>query len=357
MVQILRSPPTLGGTDPDRVRYLLRQHSGGSFGFMATWLGNATWFSSDERSAIGYRVVNGIAITLSDPIAAPEDRERVILEFVTFCDGNSWTPAFYSVHPDVAAVFTRLGWQTLPVGVETRIATSELELTGHSWQKVRYALNRGVKEGMTTVWGSWSELPLAATVQIAAMSEEWVSGRKLPEMGFTLGGLAELKDPEVRIMLALNSDGRVQAVTSWLPVYDSGEVVSWTLDFMRRVDGSMNGVMEFLIVSTALHMRDTGIRTLSLSGVPLVSEPGADVPSRESTLQRFLDYLARSLEPAYGFTALLRFKSRFNPEYVPLSMAYFDPLALPAIGVALSRAYLPNTSPRQAVALLRSLSK
>jgi phosphatidylglycerol lysyltransferase len=57
----------------------------------------------------------------------------------------------------------------------------------------------------------------------------------------------------------------------------------------------------------------------------------------------------------YGFSSLLVFKQKFKPEFRPLLMAYPDPLALPAIGLALARAYLPSMSLRQSIRFVRSL--
>ena len=95
---------------------------------MATWPGNVAWFSDDGESAVAYRVINGIAITMSDPICAPEHDGRVIREFAAFCDANSWVPVFYSVHPQYLPVFDELGWQHMSVGEETLVRTSGLEL-------------------------------------------------------------------------------------------------------------------------------------------------------------------------------------------------------------------------------------
>ncbi|KRE31228.1 phosphatidylglycerol lysyltransferase domain-containing protein [Agromyces sp. Soil535] len=349
----------MGFADRLRARALIRRHGGGTLGFMATWPDNVYWFSEDRDAVVAYRVINGIAITMSDPICPPDAAGRVIREFAAFCDANSWVPVFYSVHPEVLPVFEELGWQYMSVGEETLVRTTGLELTGKPWQKVRQALNRGIKEGMTTVWTTWDELPLATVAEINAISEEWVAEKELPEMGFTLGGMAELKDRDVRLMLAVGPDGRMQAVTSWLPVYRDGEVVGWTIDFMRRADGSMNGIMEFLIASAALHMKEEGAEVLSLSGAPLATKPlatGEEAP-QPTAMTRLLDFLAKTLEPAYGFSSLFRFKAKFNPEYETISMAYPDPLALPTIGLAIGKAYLPEVSPKEAVALVRTLTR
>ena len=345
--------------DDARLRERLHRNGGGTLGFMATWPGNTAWFSDDGDSAVAYRVINGVAITMSDPICAPGDGGRVIREFAAFCDANSWVPVFYSVHPQYLPVFDELEWEHMSVGEETLVRTQGLELAGKPWQKVRQALNRGIKEGMTTVWTSWDELPLATVAQINAISEEWIAEKELPEMGFTLGGMEELKDPEVRLMLAVGPDGRLQAVTSWLPVHRDGAVIGWTIDFMRRADGSMNGIMEFLIASAALHMKEAGAEVLSLSGAPLATKPlgPGETPPEPTVMTRLLDFLATTLEPAYGFSSLFRFKAKFNPEYETISMAYPDPLALPVIGLAIGKAYLPDVSPAEAVALVKTLTK
>lgn len=345
--------------DEQHLRTLLRCHGGGTLGFMTTWPGNIPWFSEDGEAAVAYRVINGIAITMSDPICAPGRAELTITEFTAFCDSNHWVPVFYSVHPQYIPIFERIGWQHVSVGEETLIHTTALELTGKPWQKVRQALNRGIKEGMTTVWTSWDELPLATVVAINAISEAWVAEKELPEMGFTLGAMEELKDPEVKLMLALDPEGGIQAITSWLPVYRDDAVVGWTIDFMRRGDNSMNGIMEFLIASAALHMKETGAEVLSLSGAPLATKPlvGGEAPPEATVMTRLLDWLAATLEPAYGFSSLFRFKAKFNPAYETISMAYPDALALPTIGLAIGKAYLPEVSPKEALALVRTLSK
>ncbi len=359
-IRLMSQRATVAETADDaRLRGLLHRNGGGTLGFMATWPGNDIWFSDDGDSAVAYRVINGVAITMSDPICTPENAGRVIREFAAFCDAHSWVPVFYSVHPQYLPVFDELEWEHMSVGEETLVRTKGLELTGKPWQKVRQALNRGIKEGMTTVWTSWNELPLATVAEINAISEEWVAEKELPEMGFTLGGMEELKDSEVRLMLAVGPDGRLQAVTSWLPVHRDGEVIGWTIDFMRRADGSMNGIMEFLIASAALHMKEQGAEVLSLSGAPLATKPlePGETPPEPTVMTRLLEFLAKTLEPAYGFSSLFRFKAKFNPEYETISMAYPDPVALPTIGLAVGKAYLPEVSPSEAVALVKTLTR
>ena len=247
----------------------------------------------------------------------------------------------------------------MAVAQETRLAVGSLEFKGKDWQNVRTALNRAQKTGVRAVWGRYADFAPAVRAQLSEVSEEWAAQKSVPEMGFTLGGIDELEDPEVLCCLAVDSEGRVQGVTSWLPVYADGRLVSWTLDFMRRRGDAFPGVMEFLIASAVQELRSS-VEVISLSGSPLAKDAaaGADAAGTEDgpeALARILDVVGKALEPVYGFRSLASFKSRFKPDYRTLYLYYQDPLQLPAMGRALSRAYLPGLSVRQSARLLRSL--
>ncbi|GAA2242486.1 DUF2156 domain-containing protein [Herbiconiux moechotypicola] len=343
--------------DHQRIRALLRRGGGGTLGWMTTWPGNVYWFNQAGDAAVAYRVINGVAITMSDPVCLPGTERDVVRDFAAFCDAHSWIPVFYSVHDQFLPVFDEMEWQHMSVGEETLMHPQTLEMTGKAWQNVRSSLNRGVREGMTTLWTTYDELSRPYVAQINAISEAWVSEKELPEMGFTLGALEEIKDPDVALMLALDSEGRIAAVTSWLPMYRDGIAVGYTLDFMRRADESMGGTMEFLIASAALHMKELGVEVLSLSGAPLAQAPlpkGAEAPA-PTVMTELSEFLAKTLEPAYGFSSLFKFKAKFNPTYSTIHMAYPDPLALPTIGGAIGKAYLPSMSAKEAVSLVRTL--
>lgn len=359
VVAILRTLTAVGSTETragePQIRRLIHRGAG-SLGFMAVWPGNRYWFSADGESAVAYRLIGGVAITLSDPLCRPGTERATVLEFIGYCDANDWTPAFYSVHENYLPIARELGWETLPVAVETSMDLTTLAFTGKSWQNIRTPLNRGTKEGIRAEWSSYADLSRPLQAQIRAISEQWVTEKELPEMGFTLGGFEELNDSEVRVMVAIGPDERVQAVTSWLPSYRDGRPIGWTLDFMRKAPESMPGIMEFLIASAALRMQEDGVEILSLSGAPLATVPAADGSEAPATVMtRFLEYLASKLEPAYGFSSLFKYKAKFRPRYETLSLIYRDPLTLPAIGRAISGAYLPGLSSRETLAVVRTL--
>lgn len=327
---------------------------GDTLGFLGTWAGNRHWYSDDRACAVAYRLVGEVALAVADPLAPEGRRPETLRAFSDFCVEHGWMPAFYSVHDDTAADLEALGWRNVPVGVETVMDLPGLTFAGKAWQKVRQPLTRAEREGYTAVWTRWHELTVAQASQVVAIDEEWVADRALPEMGFTLGSLEELRDRDVRLLLAVGPDGRIEAVTSWMPSWTDGAVTGWTLDFMRRRTDGPNGMMEFLIAKAALQLQAEGAVVLSLSGAPLAEAPDAPIDGDPAPLRALLRWLAEVLEPAYGFASLFRFKGKFRPRYRALTLAYRDPLHLPAIGAAVGRAYVPDASRREIVALART---
>ncbi|MBC7590319.1 MAG: DUF2156 domain-containing protein [Salinibacterium sp.] len=353
VVVLLREGRSAGSSASERAEFLvLERAAGGSMSFPGTWAGNSYWFNSDRSMAIAYRVVNGCAVTTSAPVGEPPDPREAIGAFITFCDSNAWTPVFYGVHERWARLLTELGWSTTVVAEETVIDPATWEMTGKKWQDVRSSVNRAAREGVKVSWSTWRELSTHTANQIAEISELWVVEKKLPELGFTLGGLEELRDPDVLLGVAADGAGTVQAVTSWLPTWTDGIVTGRTLDFMRRRADGMNGVMEFVIAEAAVRAQLDGLDFLSLSGAPLALAPSDE---RSSPLDRVLGMLGKSLEPVYGFRSLLNFKQKFQPRLVPLYLAYPDAMSLPAMAVAIARCYLPELTLRESTALVRGL--
>lgn len=341
---VLRSP-AIEPTDRDRQRLSdgLRSRGDGTFAHMATWNGNSLWFGRDG-SVIPYRVRDGVAFTLGDPIS--DDPAGASRAFADHCEHRGWTPVFYSVHDETAGALDRAGWARTPVGTETVVNTADFSLSGKRRQDLRTAVNRAARERVSAVWTTYAETDRDTRAQVDALSSGWASGNRLPEMGFTLGGLPEMADPQVRLMLVVGPHGHVHAVTSWLPRYRNGVVVGWTLDVMRRSGDAMPGAMELAIVSTIRQAAEDGVATLSLSGTPLAPHSG-------TTLGPLSRRLVRLLEPAYGFASLQHFKAKFSARTEPLWMLYPQPMQLGRIAPALLRIYVPDLRLRGVLGALR----
>lgn len=358
----LRPAPIQHNADAGRAREILKTHQGSTLSWMTTWRGNTYWFSPTGESFIAYRVIAGIALALGVPVGPRMHGNVAFEEFTRFCARNGWTPCFYSVPGHLRDHAASLGWGSVQVAQETILPLDTVSFGGKKFQDIRTALNNAAKAGIRAEWTTYATAPFSLLAQVKEISEEWVADKKMPEMGFTLGGLDELNDPDVRLLIAVDAEHTVHAVSSWLPVYRNGNIEGLTLDFMRRRNTGFRPGIEFLIASAALSLKTEGYGFISLSGVPLArfsaTPPYAPTPAgpqAPGSLDRLLDWLGATLEPVYGFRSLLKFKAKFQPRYEPLYMLYPDAAALPAIGSAITRAYLPTINFGETLTLARRI--
>ena len=329
--------------DATHARAILESGSGDHLSFMTLWEGNRYFFNAAGDTYVAYRASRGVALTLGEPVG--RDPEGCAAEFESFARENSLRPAWYSV----SEAFERPGFRRLEVAEEAVLSTDNVEFKGKKFQNVRTARNKAGKEGVRTMWTTWSELSLELQAAVVALSEEWVADKALPEMGFTLGSLPELRVSGTRLLLAVGPDGSLHGVTSWMPVRSAGEVVGYTLDVMRRSEDGFKGVMELLISEALLQAAAEGCAWISLSGAPLSGSP-----SEPGLLDALLSRVGEEMEPLYGFRTLAASKRKFQPTEHAWYLAYDDELALPAIAAAVVHAYVPSLSAADAARAVRA---
>jgi lysylphosphatidylglycerol synthetase-like protein (DUF2156 family) len=341
----------MGGSNPsEQVRTLLKKYGGSTMSWMITWENNQYAFTKDGEGVIGYQRPAGTVIALADPVCPPDKLAETVREFTDMAESSARIPCWFSVSEATATIARDMGWRTLQIAEDTIIDLPTLAFKGKPWQDIRSAINRAKKEGINFKLTTLKDEPFAVVAQVRAISEEWVGDKGLPEMGFTLGSVEEALDPEVRVALAIDETGSVHGVLSWLPVFGGNdEMRGWTLDVMRRRDDGFRPVIEFLIASSALAFKAEGAQILSLSGAPLAR--AADESGDVEAMDRMLDMLGAAMEPFYGFRSLHAFKMKFQPRYEPVYMCFRDEGDLPRIGLALTRAYLPNATPGQMLKL------
>jgi len=339
-----RRKATIGvGEEPsvEDVKNELRAHGGGTLSWMTTWGGNS--YARTSGGIVAYQKRAGVAIVLADPLGPPATRGDSVTEFISMAERAGLIPCFFSAS-DATKESVPSSWRNLVVADDTIVDLPGLEFTGKAWAAVRTSINRAGREEVTFRMTRLRDESWGVQQQLRAISEMWVGDKGLPEMGFTLGTLDEAMDPEVRLAIAVSTEGDVDGFLSWLPVYGGeGEVRGWTLDLMRRRDGGFGPVMEFLIGSSAKHFSDEGAEVLSLSGAPLAH----DYPPDAGAIASLSDWLANMLEPVYGFGSLHRFKEKFHPRYETMYLLFRDESDLTRIGAGLTRAFPPDATLRQ----------
>ncbi|KXP04192.1 hypothetical protein AXK60_17500 [Tsukamurella pseudospumae] len=330
--------------DPAIARAAIAEYGCSSMGWMITWPGNRYLAAPDGAGVQAYQRHRGVDIALADPIGPPEAVRDQVVGFLRAAEGRGVVPCLFSVTEQVADAARAHGMSSVRIAEDTVVDLESLAFTGKAWQDVRTALNRAKRDGIEYREVRLADQPFSIVAQVRAISQAWMGERDLPEMGFTLGGVDEAMDPEVVVGLAVDHEGDVHGVTSWLPVYGpSGRLRGRTLDVMRRRPGGFGPVVEFLIASSCQAFATEGLEFASLSGAPLARSDGAP----DGAVAKTLDALGAVLEPVYGFRSLHAFKAKFRPRTEPVYLCYREEADLPRIGLGLTAAYLPGVGVRE----------
>jgi phosphatidylglycerol lysyltransferase len=120
----------------------------------------------------------------------------------------------------------------------------------------------------------------------------------------------------------------VQAFVTWLP-YRGGRAL--VLDGMRRRRDAPYGVMDLLIVESALTFKKEGLEVISLATAPLanIDESG------QSPYDKGVKLIFEHFSSVYGYRSLFTYKKKFNPAWEGRYLVFPRADLLPRIAYAL----------------------
>jgi phosphatidylglycerol lysyltransferase len=326
--------PRAAAVDRERVHSLLKELGRNHISHLAVH-GAASYHWLESEGCIAFSLRGRTAVALGDPICPPEATRKGLADFISYCDRQDWIPAFYQV--DAAELYRDLGFTLVPIGAEALIQTQVFSLEGRDRRDLRYAVKRCEKQGVQFSFVSGPEALAAHTDELQAVSGKWLQSRRGPELGYSLGSLDTLTDPDITVGLATSAAGRIEAFVSWLPVPARK---GWTLDLMRRRPDSAYGAMESLIVRSIEEAASRGLAEVSLGVAPRIIASGESSRAAERALRAMywgLDRFQRS-------GTLHRFKAKFGPCWEDRYLAVPGPSVLPEVLVAIIRAHLPPLS-------------
>lgn len=345
LTQLLRPAfaPRAAASERERVHRLLNVFGRNHISHLAVHGASSYhWFGNE--GCVAFTLRGRTALALGDPVAPEAALERCVADFVSFCDRQDWIPAFYQV--DGPDPYRRLGLTQVVIGAEAMLDPATFSLKGKRRSDLRYAVHRCEKEGLTFAFAAGPDLMRKYGHELEAVSGTWLQSRRSPELGYSLGTLATLTDPDIVAGAATDPSGRLQAFISWLPV-PSRE--GWTLDLMRRRPDSTYGVMEALIVRSIDEAGRRGIKELSLGMTPNILSDG----ETSTGVDRALRAMYWGLDRFQRSATLHRFKEKFGPRWEERYLVVPSAATLPEVMVALVRAHLPPLS--ASAAWLKSL--
>jgi phosphatidylglycerol lysyltransferase len=334
LTQLLRPviAPRAVAAERERLERLLRVWGRNHISHLAVHGASSYHWYGGAAACVAFTLRGRTALALGDPIGPPDLVPSAVADFIAYCDRQDWIPAFYQV--DDALPYRDTGLTLVPIGSEALIYPSEFRINGRDRADLRYALHRCERDGVEISFASGPDARSRFGDQLQEVSGRWLQSRRSPELGYSLGTLATLSDPDIVVALAFAASGRLEAFVSWLPVPARN---GWTLDLMRRRPDSVYGVMEAIIVRSINEATRRGIAEVSLGVAPRTIRVGDGAGGMDRALRAMywgLDRFQRS-------GTLRRFKAKFGPAWEDRYLAVPGPASLPEVMVALVRAHMP----------------
>jgi phosphatidylglycerol lysyltransferase len=283
---------------------------------------------ADGKGLVAYAVRGHVAFAAGDPLCADEDLEASTREWTAYCRRNGWTPCIYEAAEEHLPTYRRLGLRSLKMAEEAVVDLASFSLAGGKRAALRSMVHKVTRMGLVVRRYCRAGRPDPdVDDQLEEISEAWLAGKRLGEMGFSLGRFSLEALDDAFVFLCLEGE-RVIAFTTWRP-YRNGRAA--LLDLMRKRSDAPSGTMDLLVARSLEALREAGLEEASLANAPL-----ANVGEPRGRLEKGVSLLFENLNAFYGYKNLFQFKKKFAPRWEGRHLVYPTGADLPSVAYALS---------------------
>lgn len=335
----VRLKPHLQQLDRLHTESVVRRYGRLALVYFALSTDKRYFWSETGRSLIAYRVVQGVALALGDPIGPEEEREQFLKAFLIFCRKQDWYTVLYQASQQTRLLCQGYGMYPYKIGEEAIIDVERFTLQGKSGAAVRHAVARAKRDGITIHCWHGQPIPDNLFAGMKHLSSIWIKERKIQgQFGFSMGRFPIDWSPELLTIAALGAEGEVQAFLTWTPIY-AGE--GWALDVMRREKETAPGTTEFLIAEAVEWAKIHGYKHMSLGLAPLAGLINTlpHSSSSSSFVERSAAYLHQRGMLLGQYRSLYAFKAKFQPQWEERYLIVSERQSLPQVLLALARVH------------------
>lgn len=279
------------------------------------------------EAVTAYAVFDRVAITAGEPICAHSELPTAIDEFLDFAAQRRWWPLFFEVTEPVVPHLQARGFQLLKLGEEPFFELEQFALRGNKMANVRSSGNTARNRGVTVR----EYFPLARegmmiNPRLETISQQWLQGRGMGELSFTLGTLS-LSHPGDRRYFIAEQAGQVIGFLTYTPIYARQGVY---LDLMRRVEETPPGTMDLLLTESFRFLKESGVQWVTLGMSPLANVQTSTVQQNDR-LAWMLHQLYERGQKFYNFKKLHDFKQKFHPHHWESKYLAYQRLSFPEL--------------------------
>ena len=308
---------------------IVETHGRSAMDYFKTWPDKSLFFSPSGQGVLAYRVGQGFAIVLADPVGPEHEIEPLVRGFQAFCQENDWGLAFHQTLPDFLPLYRRLGFRKLKIGDDAVVDLPAFTLEGRAMKRLRNTVRKLEGQGLAAVRVE-APLPDRVLAEARDVSDEWLALPGRRERRFTLGRFEADYVRGTTLTYVADRHGRMQAFVNVLPSFAAGET---TIDLMRHRIDAPGGAMDLLLVRLIERSRALGFQRFNLGMAPL----GGFQEGEEATPEeRAVHFFIARLHARFNFLGLRQFKAKFATRWEPRYLVYRRIVELPRIAAALN---------------------
>lgn len=311
-------------TGRERAKFLLSQYGNSSIDYFKISRDKLFFFSGIHDAFVSYRIANGFAIVLEEPVCAEEDKMEVLQEFYNQCNKMGLKTAFYRVDENSILWFNQLRKQKMIIGQEAILDAENFTLEGKDKKSLRNALNSLQKKGFTT---SIHKAPLEnnLVMELKKISDEWLTAYDKEEQVFSQGMFDANEIMQQDVITIADAEGNIAAFLNIIPDYSPDES---TYDLIRKTADAPAGCMDALIIKMIDYAKENKCRYINLGLVPMtgIIEP-------QSPAEQLIKYAGEKLKRFKRYHSLRNFKEKYATIWEDKFLVYendYDLLQLPA---------------------------
>jgi len=296
---------------------------------------------------LAYRTIGGTAVVSGEPIGPPASGPAILQSFAAESQARGWDVVLTGASGRHLDAYRRSGFRTLCIGEEAVVDPATFSLQGRRMRSVRQAINRQQRLGWSVELVAGDRLAAATVADLADVERRWRAAQpRLTGFAMTLGRLwGAPEDGRSLYALGRDPEGRVRAFVRFA-AYRGG----LSLDVMRRVGETPNGLTEALVAGAIQHAADHGLHAVSLNFAGFAHLFGDAEPA--TVRVRATRWLMGRARGRFQQERLVMFNEKFGPRWERRHLIYQNRLTLPIAGLRVlqAEAYVRSPRPRRLTA-------
>lgn len=291
-------------------------------------------FFFNRNSVVAYAVHSGVCLVSPDPIGPEWEHDAIWDAFRSFADARGWVVGVLGAAAEWLPTYRRSGMHDLYVGDEGVVDVAGFSLQGRRNKGPRQAYNRIANHGYSIAFHDPAHIDPAVERGVRDIMHKGRRGEVERGFSMTLGRVFDPADEGLLLAVCSDSDGTPVSFCQYVPAPGIG---GYSLDLMRRDDGDHpNGLLEYVIVATILHLRDRGLLRLGLNFATMRALLAGEVD--ETTVRRIERWALRRMSDSMQIESLWRFNAKFYPNWHSRFVVYDSREHLVPVALAVARA-------------------